>query len=100
MDPFAANRLDPMFEPSLPSRFIAELRHEIAAVPFDPTDFIRPDLVFPTRSRFAADLGEALPRRGIASPEPAGFRRMKRHFRIEGDLEIFADLPRHLERVA
>src|SRR5262249_51217566 len=73
------------------SRLISKLRHEVAAMPFDPTNFIFGKLAFPARHRFGADFRKVYARCGVAPPELADFRWSQHRVRIEVDLEIRAN---------
>src|SRR5213595_4084540 len=47
-------------------RLVAKFRHEIAAMPFHPADFVFVKLALPARRRFRTDLGKVDPCRSVA----------------------------------
>src|ERR1700704_2375086 len=76
-------------------RFIAKLRHEIAAMPFDPANLIFAQLALPARSRFRADLGKTSADGGIPRPQSTDLGWLQSNIGIESDLEIIADFLHH-----
>src|SRR5262249_21162785 len=67
--PFAADRLH-----EVPQRLaceawlVTEFRHQIAAMPFHPTDLVFVEIIFPARNRRGADFRKPGAGRGIAAP--------------------------------
>src|ERR1700682_3067014 len=100
MRALAANWLEPMAQPRMQPRFVSKLRHEIAAMPFDPANLVFAQLVLPARGRFGADLGKASAHRGIARPQSTDLRRLQSNIGIESNFEILADFLHHGGRLA
>src|SRR4029077_14503769 len=73
-------------------RLVTEFRHEIATVPFYPSDFIFGKLSLPPRRWFRANLRKIDPRSGVTAPELSHLGRGQHGGRIELDLQIGADL--------
>src|SRR6266404_4149242 len=67
--------------------FVAKLRHEIAAMPFHPANFIRGKIAFPARQRFSTHLRKSSLGRGISFPKFAVLCRCENNGRIIHDLE-------------
>ncbi len=87
----------PQLAPRQPRR-VTQCRHQVAAMPFHPPDFIQGKVRLPAGQRRRIDGGEFRFRRGIAGPVPPGLGRFQHDLRAMGDAQEPADLLHHRRR--